>query len=62
MTDRHADRQTDASDLIICSTPCNSNGTDKNKISCGVFLGFNLLLVAAVTEKNALLINIFLPD
>jgi len=30
MTDRHTDRQTDASDLIICPMLCYSNGTDKN--------------------------------
>jgi len=29
MTDRHTDRQTDASDLIICPMLCYSNGTDK---------------------------------
>jgi len=34
MTDRqthtHTDRQTDASNLIICSMLCYSNGTDNN--------------------------------
>jgi len=40
MTDRHTDRQTDASDLIICPMLCNSNGTDNewhwNGLSCAV--------------------------
>jgi len=29
MTDTHTDRQTDASDFIICPMLCYSNGTDK---------------------------------
>jgi len=29
-THTHIDRQTDASDLIICPMLCYSNGTDKN--------------------------------
>jgi len=28
------DRQTDASDLIICPMLCNSNGTDNNNVMC----------------------------
>ena len=31
MTDRHTDRQTDASELIICPMLCYSNGTDNNE-------------------------------
>jgi len=33
MTDTHTDRQTDASDLIICPMLRYSNGTDNNKFN-----------------------------
>jgi len=42
-THTHTDRQTDASDLIICPLLCYSNGTDNKKY---------LLLVTFETDDN----------
>ena len=44
MTDRHTDRQTDASDLIICPMLCYSNGTDNNPRSPTPQVGENIAI------------------